>query len=172
MIYVLWFLCNLGFLLFLLILVGKSTKFITAEYGKISSALFVIGFILLLGLNESSIPCPELNVLKMTPADSVENIQMQNIALETSWLNRYSLAVSLGSHTRTKEVVVLNAYTSRTGLILGGVLWSAPKITVYRINNTNNFHYTASGAKEWRLLRLKVYSQQFTFSGTISPKKD
>jgi hypothetical protein len=93
-----------------------------------------------------------------------DGIESSIVNLEKNLFSEIQLSIQYNKEKN--DVKPIEAFTSRTGLVLG-IKWNPKAIELHRIEKTKSYTYKVVGIKEWSILGLGVYNEFKRFNGTI-----
>jgi hypothetical protein len=99
------------------------------------------------------------------PDNSYKNIQSAvQINIDKTTMSNYILGVSYEKENATQNTIPINAYSYTTGFG-DGTNWLPTSITLSKTSDNNKMKYQVNGIIKWKLLGIKIYSQQKSFNG-------
>lgn len=148
-----WGILNIVLLIGLIVFLIRVLKLIRKEFGIIS-ALFLT-FILIHSFTPSNENKAESEFKLSTVHQEIhENTKRKRILLSDDYLNKTYIHLRFSEDNK-----LLNASLSRTGLIISSSV--TPKILISDHLSQNHVKYYIIYQKNWYLLGLKVYTENF-----------
>ena len=163
-----WGILNIAILVYFIIICFKAVKLVKENLGRITTIVFVIGlmsFISKPNTLENSYKRFEIkDDSKITKEESISgHIFDQEIVLEKKLVTTIDATITFKEYDQ--EVRLLSGFTQMTGFV-SGVDWSTTSINVSR-KSENTYNYKIQGTKDWRILGIKIYTEQKDFNGLM-----
>ncbi|MCO6175167.1 hypothetical protein NHF50_08910 [Flavobacterium sp. NRK F10] len=137
---------------------------IKENIGYFASVLFIIVFLSFISKNNE-----ESNTVNVIHFENKNNFNkdklFDKIVLEDYFTTKYTLNITYEKRN-SKDNLPVSAYSMEEGLI-AGTEWIQNDITIHKIDNTI-FEVNVYGSIKWKLLNLKIYSQEKKFTKRIT----
>lgn len=168
MIQLLWGLLNIALFIYFLYTCLQALKLVRSEMGRMAAFVLGMGLFSFVCVSKDDNNGLKSKAVELNTRDSVDKnrIQVIWVDLDHSWVNRYTLMVEYGYHTRTGLPVPLKAYSTTDGLTISA-RWQ-PSTILTGINHNNNlFEFEVNGDVSWELLGIGLINQSKTYKQLI-----
>ena len=163
-----WGILNIAILLYFIIICFKAVKLVKENLGRIATLIFAIGIMSFISKpNEVENSNKRFEIRgdsKITNEESISgHILNQEIVLEKKLVSTIHATITFKEYNQ--EVRLLSGFTQMTGFV-SGVDWITINTNVSK-KSENTYNYRIQGTKNWRILGIKIYTEQKDFNGLM-----
>lgn len=174
MIEIIWGILNVIVIIYFIIICFKSVRAVRDKLGALASLIFALGLLSFIGKsNEENQGTKTFNLQEenVDPNKFDGNTYLRQLILENKLATNIELGVKFGENGAGKKL--LSAYTTRTGFV-SGTNWVPQMVSVDKSDKSGKsgkYNYYVTGTFEWRILGIKLYSENKNFEGEIKLNK-
>jgi hypothetical protein len=170
-----WGIFNIIVFIFFFVVCIKSVKFVRHGLGVLAGIVLVIGLLSFISKDDSK-NLAEKNIdfynkelsNNSSKRTFTGNSFCQVVNLEKNLTSNISLDIFFGEENN--DLVIISANCLKSGFI-SGTKWNVHSIHVDKSKNKNYCNYFVSGSVDWRIMGLKLYTQNKIFEGKAILKK-
>lgn len=170
-----WGIFNIVVFIYFFAVCIKSVKIVRDGLGVLAGLVLVIGLLSFIPKDDSK-NLAEKNIdfyNKQSLNNSsrkpfIGNSFLHDVSLEKNLTSEISLDIFFGEEKN--DLVIISANCMKDGLNCG-TYWNVHSIHIDKPKNKNYCNYFVSGSVDWRIMGLKLYSENKIFEGKAILKK-
>ncbi len=171
MFYLFWLVLNIAAMITVIYYCFRAFGYLRPKLGAFISIIIVLVLLSFVTDTGKDANSSSRHYWKINPAESTmtNSNDVIKVTLEKNWTCQYKLYLQYGKEKTSGKLIPVSASVPFLG-ISSGTDWSLVMVTITPTEDEKAFQYDIYGKVNWKLLSIKVYSEQKHWKGILRLK--